>query len=86
MLRLKGGVVKQVNMLTVSVQVSSDDLSELKVDRSIATSEAQSFVRLLAAAVVDPSNNANLEMSAGRQVDEFQNDSVDPVLDGFASR
>lgn len=82
--RLTGGYVESdVNKLMV--QVSQDDAAQIKVTVGLLDDINHSYLSLLFGSVADFAGNYldSIAHSAGRQIDEFVPDVVQPILQSF---
>jgi hypothetical protein len=83
---LTGGIESTTNGLTATIELTSTDLDDLK-RKALASSEADTFIRLTADAVKDMNDQSveAIEDGSAQQVTsgEYEGDSSPPTLDTF---
>ena len=78
--RLTGGTSSTVDSNEITITVSTADLNSIKSDRTLATAQSNTFLRLDASAVSDNADLALAAMTAGRLADAFTADNTAPRL------
>ena len=79
-----GDLITQGNSLTVTVQLTDEDMAAIRLNPFLCTSRGNCFVRMATETFTDVAGNPLLFENNGILVDEFIFDDVPPALTNFS--